>query len=153
MHQWLATGRFFFSGSFGFLHQWNWLPWYNWNIVESGIRHHQTNKKLPVYFLNIIFDVDILKVLINLRKKSMSHRMCNNVLNYRSQLPNMGFNNTDVKIILKIFIVFLRYFVSFSIKIWKYNREILIESWLFLFMIKSYSPLTIKLKIAQWFYC
>jgi hypothetical protein len=29
----------------------------------------QTNKKLPVYFLNIIFDVDILKVLINLKNK------------------------------------------------------------------------------------
>ena len=22
-----------------FLHQWNWPPWYNWNIVESSIKH------------------------------------------------------------------------------------------------------------------
>jgi hypothetical protein len=24
----------------GFLHQQNWPPWYNWNIAESGIKHH-----------------------------------------------------------------------------------------------------------------
>jgi hypothetical protein len=24
----------------GFLHQLNWSPWYNWNIVESGVKHH-----------------------------------------------------------------------------------------------------------------
>jgi hypothetical protein len=34
-----------FPGSSGFLHQWNWPPWYNWNIVESGVKHHQTNKQ------------------------------------------------------------------------------------------------------------
>jgi hypothetical protein len=32
------------SGSSDFLHQYNWPPWYNWNIVESGVKHHQTNK-------------------------------------------------------------------------------------------------------------
>jgi hypothetical protein len=26
--------------------QQKWRPRYNWNIVESGIKHHQTNKKL-----------------------------------------------------------------------------------------------------------
>ena len=31
------------SGSPGFLHQYNWPPRYNWNIVESGVKHHQTN--------------------------------------------------------------------------------------------------------------
>jgi hypothetical protein len=33
-----------FSGYSGFLHQWNWQPWYNWNIVESGVEHHKTNQ-------------------------------------------------------------------------------------------------------------
>ena len=34
--QWLVTGRsVVFCRYFGFLHQKNWLPWYNWNIVES----------------------------------------------------------------------------------------------------------------------
>ena len=27
------------------LRQWNWPPRYNWNIVESGVKHHQTNIK------------------------------------------------------------------------------------------------------------
>jgi hypothetical protein len=34
-----------FSGSSRFLHQYNWPPRYNWNIVESGVKHHQTNKR------------------------------------------------------------------------------------------------------------
>ena len=29
-----------FSGYFGFLHQQNRLPRYNWNIVESDVKHH-----------------------------------------------------------------------------------------------------------------
>jgi hypothetical protein len=29
-----------FSWYSGFLHQWNWPPRYNWNIVESGIKRH-----------------------------------------------------------------------------------------------------------------
>jgi len=28
-----------------FLHQQNWPPQYNWNIVESGVKHHQTKKQ------------------------------------------------------------------------------------------------------------
>jgi hypothetical protein len=31
--QWLATGRWFSP-------QWKWPPRYNWNIVESGAKHH-----------------------------------------------------------------------------------------------------------------
>ena len=30
-----------FSGYSGFLHQQNWPPRYSWNIVESGVKHHQ----------------------------------------------------------------------------------------------------------------
>ena len=30
-----------FSGYSGFLHQLNWLPRYNWNIVERGVKHHK----------------------------------------------------------------------------------------------------------------
>ena len=32
-----------FSGYSGFLHQRNWMPWYSWNIVESGTKHHNPN--------------------------------------------------------------------------------------------------------------
>jgi hypothetical protein len=37
-----------FSGFSGFLHQYNWQPWYNWNIVESGLK---TNKQTNYFFL------------------------------------------------------------------------------------------------------
>jgi hypothetical protein len=38
---WLVAGRsVVFSGYSNFLHQWNWPPRHNWNIVESGIKHH-----------------------------------------------------------------------------------------------------------------
>jgi hypothetical protein len=30
-----------FSGHSGFLHQWNWPQRYNWNIVESDVKHHK----------------------------------------------------------------------------------------------------------------
>jgi hypothetical protein len=34
-----------FSVSPGFLHQYNWLPRYNCNIVESGVKHHRRKKQ------------------------------------------------------------------------------------------------------------
>ena len=39
-----------FPVSSGFLHQQHWPPRYNWNIVESGILHHQTNKQNHAIF-------------------------------------------------------------------------------------------------------
>ena len=41
--QWLATGRWFYSGYPSFLHQYSWPPWYSWNIVECGVKHHNAN--------------------------------------------------------------------------------------------------------------
>jgi hypothetical protein len=41
--QWLAAGQWVFSGSSGFIHLQNWPPRYNWNIVESDIKHHNPN--------------------------------------------------------------------------------------------------------------
>ena len=32
-----------FSWYSGFLHQLNWPPRYNWNIVGSGVKHHNPN--------------------------------------------------------------------------------------------------------------
>jgi hypothetical protein len=34
-----------FSGYYDFLHQWNWLPRYNWNIVERVVKFHNRNPK------------------------------------------------------------------------------------------------------------
>jgi hypothetical protein len=42
---WLVTGWWFFSRSSGFLHQSNWPSRYNWNIVESGVKHHKKKKQ------------------------------------------------------------------------------------------------------------
>ena len=33
-----------FSGYASFIHQFNWLPRYNWNIIESGVKHHKLNQ-------------------------------------------------------------------------------------------------------------
>ena len=30
----------------GFLHQYNWLPRYNWNNFESGVKHHKNNQPI-----------------------------------------------------------------------------------------------------------
>ena len=35
-----------FPGYCCFLHQLNWWPWYIWNIVESGVKHHRPS---PIY--------------------------------------------------------------------------------------------------------
>ena len=36
----------FFSVYSGFLHLWNWPPRYNWNIVESGVKHYKPNQTI-----------------------------------------------------------------------------------------------------------
>ena len=41
--QWLATGRWFSSGPI--VSSTNKTDWYNWNIVESCAKCHQTNKQ------------------------------------------------------------------------------------------------------------
>ena len=37
----------------GFFHQWNWPLRYNWNIVESDVKHHNPNNN--VYFHTYIW--------------------------------------------------------------------------------------------------
>ena len=49
-----------FYGYFYFLHQETWLPRYNWNMVESGVKHHNTNPKpasfhMDLWFYRIVF--------------------------------------------------------------------------------------------------
>jgi len=46
--QWLATGWWFSSGSSSFLHQQHWPPRYNWNIIESGVKHYNLNPSLKI---------------------------------------------------------------------------------------------------------
>jgi len=41
-----------FSGYTGFPYQWNWPSRYNWNIVESGVKHNDPNPL--IYILRIV---------------------------------------------------------------------------------------------------
>jgi hypothetical protein len=59
-----------FFGSSGFLHQYNWLPRYNWNIVESGVNNHQANKNKPIFIFKYLLAWFVaiylsLKIFIN----------------------------------------------------------------------------------------
>ena len=47
-------GRWVFSVYTGSLHQWNWPPRYNWNIVERGVKHHNPNPLLVDYYSPIV---------------------------------------------------------------------------------------------------
>jgi hypothetical protein len=45
-----------FSGYSGFIHQWKWPPRNNWNIVESGIKHHNPNLNLSIFMWFVTTD-------------------------------------------------------------------------------------------------
>ena len=49
-----------FSGYTSFLHQLNGPPQYNWNIVESGVKHHNPN---PIMFLFV--KISLIKKNLN----------------------------------------------------------------------------------------
>jgi hypothetical protein len=38
----------------GFLHQFYWLPRYSWNIVESGVKHHNTPKNIDDLLIELV---------------------------------------------------------------------------------------------------
>ena len=44
-----------FSGYSGFLHQKNWPSRYNWNIVESGVKHHKTNQPWLICYAVLLY--------------------------------------------------------------------------------------------------
>jgi hypothetical protein len=50
--QWFATDRWFSPGT-GFPHQYNWMPRYNWNIVESGVKYLNPNHNPEMRFSNV----------------------------------------------------------------------------------------------------
>jgi hypothetical protein len=49
-----------FSGYSGFLYQKNWLPWYNWNIVESGVKHQNSNPIISREIYIVCYRIDLL---------------------------------------------------------------------------------------------
>jgi hypothetical protein len=56
---WLATGRWFFPGTPVSSTNENWPPRYNWNIVESDVKHqkptsHQLNQHEPFLVASLV---------------------------------------------------------------------------------------------------
>jgi hypothetical protein len=49
----LSSGKFFMFQSFIRNHwiKWNFPPWYNWNIVENGIKYHNPNPSNGIMLL------------------------------------------------------------------------------------------------------
>ena len=65
-----------FSGSSGFLHKKNWPPRQNWNIVESGVTHHQTNKQ-TIQSQIVIFPT----IFSNVKSITMVYYLCSRLHN------------------------------------------------------------------------
>ena len=87
-----------FSVYSGFLHQWNWMPRYNWNIVESGIKHHKPNHTKPSSHLRFkmvqqkgekLFQLWVW--VVSLYKES-------------ALLPNASQNNTVMYLLIKVYL-------------------------------------------------
>jgi hypothetical protein len=63
---WVTCNRWVvFSGYSRFLHQLNWPPRYNWNIVESGVKHQNPNPSITCYF----FIVAVANVVSQIENK------------------------------------------------------------------------------------
>jgi hypothetical protein len=79
-----------FSRYSGFLHQRNWPPRYNWNIVESSVKHHNhspflTNLILsPIYIHNVhVHDITYtFDTLLELCHLEISPRRCDNCISF-----------------------------------------------------------------------
>ena len=90
--QWLAGGRWFSVGTLVFLHQKNWPPRYNWNIVESGVKHHNPNpNSFTLFFLpctTTMYQTASLwdQVTVGYLKPppNLIHMLCNSVPSFAS---------------------------------------------------------------------
>jgi hypothetical protein len=77
----------------------HWLPRYNWNIVESGIKHHR-HKPNPLYqtkYLNIFLNCTLIYIYRNInsveetkRKLLTCPRSLINLILYQVHLPLSG---------------------------------------------------------------
>jgi hypothetical protein len=73
----------------GFLHQWNRPPQYNWNIVESGIKHHNPSPSLAL--LNY---EGISQTKVSFSKKSSLERFLTQIIIKKIIQLNLFFNLT-----------------------------------------------------------
>ena len=61
------------AGYSGFINQYNWPPWYNWNIVNSGVKYHNTkaNPQQDKTFCSIF--LSLYPVLLKCSPNSLGH--------------------------------------------------------------------------------
>ena len=56
-----------FSGYSGFHFQQSWPPRYNWNIVESGVKHHNSNATLRIHYcIHFRYNIEISALQIGI---------------------------------------------------------------------------------------
>ena len=77
-----------FSGYSGYLHQQNWLSWYSWKIVESGVKYHKPNPISKVFIsINLIVHTYERVYMVFLPTKHYSTLICtwtiNKIINRR----------------------------------------------------------------------
>ena len=100
-----------FSGYSGFPHQYNWPPRYNWNIVKSGVKHHQPKPK-PIlvnyvdsanqeimHWTNIYYYINIF----NMSRKSRIYISMKIRLMFCSSLPPV--DCTRVHVLFTLFVL------------------------------------------------
>ena len=64
-------------GSFsGLLHQQNWPPWYNWNYVQSGVKHHNPNPSIVDGNMRLVL-IWLCTSIEHLAGNREPHRWCN----------------------------------------------------------------------------
>jgi hypothetical protein len=118
--QWLAPGLWFSPGTTDFLHQSNLPPRYNWNSVESGVKHYNPTQTLK---LNIHYDIqykyktdchEITEILLKVTLTTITLTLA---LNWT--LSNLGFMSSPIVWGIRT-TSFIRY--HHSPKIWKPNN-------------------------------
>ena len=106
-----------FSGYSGFLHQWNWPPWYNLNIVESGIKHHKPNSSHIKYSWHRVTCLRLVTGFLQI-----SHAV---TYQYRKTSEICDFNQITYLAILLIFFAqkstFWRDTLKYWLKEWRHH--------------------------------
>jgi hypothetical protein len=67
----------FFSGYSDFLHQQNWPPRFNWNTVESGVKHHKPT--IIWILITIYFTPSKIAYFVLSNNHSLTEIYCNEI--------------------------------------------------------------------------
>ena len=104
------AARWFYPGNYGFLHQWNWLPWYHWNIIESGVKHHKPNQTRQLHISIFIWLMSELWIC--------PFRMGKNINKNTTPSERLKTNQINQIAILKIWNGNFTFYTFIRFKIW-----------------------------------